>query len=172
MNYAKLIFDSLFCIILLVIMIVAISSIFPQLGLGFLPKSTQKDCTLPPLTKGKKIAAFILYAFCGIAFVAYLFHMIIAAYGAEKTSYWIIFLHYFIVINVVHLFDIIILDWLMIYKITPKFLYRLFPGTENSLGYKEYGFNTREHIKNFIGTIVGGLALSGISFEILNWLIW
>jgi hypothetical protein len=151
---------------------VVIVGVFPQLGLSFLPKEVQKKCTLPPMTKKKKTAAYMLYAVFGTAFIAYLVYMIIAAYGAETTSYWIIFLHYFIVINIVHFFDVIVLDWLIICKITPKFLYKVFPGTEDCQGYKEFGFNKLEHVKNFAGTVVGGLVLSGIAHGIMKWLVW
>jgi hypothetical protein len=74
--------------------------------------------------------------------------------------------------NIVHLFDVVILDWLVIYKITPKFLYKIFPGTEDCQGYKEFGFNKMEHVKNFIGTIAGGLVLAGIAYEVMKWFVW
>jgi hypothetical protein len=76
------------------------------------------------------------------------------------------------VINSVHLFDVIILDWLIIHKITPKFLYKVFPGTKDSQGYKEFGFNKMEHVNNFIGTLVGGLVLAGMAYGVMQWLIW
>jgi hypothetical protein len=171
-NILKVIMDCIVCISLIVIMIVVIVSIFPQLGLSFLPKEVQKKCTLPPMTKKRKTAAYILYVIFGIVFIAYLFYMVVAAYGAEITSYWIIFLHYFVVINIVHLFDVIILDWLIICKITPKLLYKVFPGTEDSQGYKEFGFNRKEHVYNFVGTVVGSLALAGIAYGVMKWLIW
>jgi hypothetical protein len=172
MNLLKVIIDCFVCISLLIIMIMVIVGIFPQLGLSFLPKEVQKKCTLPPMTKKNKTAAYILYAVFGIAFVAYLFYMIVAAYGAKITSYWIIFFHYFIVINIVHLFDVIILDWLIICKITPKLLYKVFPGTEDCQGYKEFGFNQMKHVNNFVGTVVGGLALAGIAYGVMKWLVW
>jgi hypothetical protein len=72
----------------------------------------------------------------------------------------------------VHLFDVVILDWLVICKIIPKFLYKIFPGTEDCQGYKEFGFNKMEHVKHFIGTIAGGLVLAGIAYEVMKWFVW
>jgi hypothetical protein len=91
MNLLQVIIDCYVCITLMIIMIVVIVGFFPQLGLSFLSKEVQKKCTLPSMTKKRKTAAYILYAIFGIAFVAYLFYMIVAAYGGEITSYWIIF---------------------------------------------------------------------------------
>jgi hypothetical protein len=172
MNLVNVVKDCLVCITLMIIMIVIIVGLFPQLGLSLLPKEVQNKCTLPPLTKKKKIIAYILYTVFGLVFIAYLFYMIFAAYKEEAVSYWIIFLHYFIVINIVHLFDVVILDWWIISKVTPKILYRIFPGTENSQGYKKFGFNIKEHVKNFIGTVIGGIALAGIAYGILLLSVW
>jgi hypothetical protein len=93
-------------------------------------------------------------------------------YRAATISYLIIFLHLFIVLNSVHLFDVLILDWLIIARITPKFLYTLFPGTEGCTGYKEFGFNKMEQVKNFGGTVVGSLALAGIAYGVMKWFVW
>jgi hypothetical protein len=64
----------------------------------------------------------------------------------------------FMVFNVV---DLIILDWLVICTITPKFI--VLPGTEGMAGYKDYGFHFRGFLKGCVICLVSGLVFAGIA---------
>jgi len=64
----------------------------------------------------------------------------------------------FIVFNIV---DLIILDWLVICTITPKFM--VLPGTEGMAGYKDYGFHFRGFLKGIVICLVSALIFAGIA---------
>ena len=64
----------------------------------------------------------------------------------------------FMVFNVV---DLIILDWLVICTITPKFI--VLPGTEGMAGYKDYGFHFRGFLIGCVICLVSGLVFAGIA---------
>jgi hypothetical protein len=63
----------------------------------------------------------------------------------------------FIVFNIV---DLLILDWLIICTITPKFI--VLPGTEGMAGYKDYGFHFRGFLKGTVICLVSALIFAGI----------
>jgi len=64
----------------------------------------------------------------------------------------------FMVFNVV---DLIILDWLVICTITPKFI--VLPGTEGMAGYKDFGFHFRGFLKGIVVSFVSALFFAGIA---------
>jgi len=62
----------------------------------------------------------------------------------------------FIVFNSV---DLLILDWLVICSITPKFI--VLPGTEGMAGYMDYGFHFRGFLKGIVICLVSALIFAG-----------
>lgn len=64
----------------------------------------------------------------------------------ESVTFLNYFIHFMILLQLANLNDLLIIDWLIFCKITPKFI--VIPGTEGSQGYKNYKFH-------FIGFVRG-----------------
>ncbi|MBI3158792.1 MAG: hypothetical protein HYZ26_04225 [Chloroflexi bacterium] len=75
-----------------------------------------------------------------------------AAFGA-------VFAHTYLVLFVPFLADLLILDWLILNTITPKWV--VYPGTEGFAGYKDYRFHLRAHVRGlfvllFLAALIAG----------------
>lgn len=60
----------------------------------------------------------------------------------------------FIVFMVFNLVDLLLIDWLLVATVRPRFV--VLPGTEHLAGYGDYGF----YFRGFLKGIVGGLVVS------------
>ncbi len=63
-----------------------------------------------------------------------------------------------------NLVDLLLIDWLLICTITPKFA--VIPGTEGMAGYKDYVFHLRGFLIGILISVVTGLLIAGIVFFI------
>jgi len=61
--------------------------------------------------------------------------------------------HFLIILQLANLVDLLILDWLIFCRITPRFI--VIPGSEGSSGYKNYRFHLTAYFK---GVIISGIA--------------
>lgn len=59
----------------------------------------------------------------------------------------------------VNIYDLLIIDWLIVCAITPKFI--IIPGTEGSSGYKNYFFHFVGFLKGIVITFVLSLIITG-----------
>lgn len=115
---------------------------------------------MPPQTPGEKRQTL----YWGLPFWLCLFFFPVAAAltaKAAQLSAWEIFASAAGVLFLFNLVDWLILDWLIICTITPRFV--VLPGTEGMAGYKIYAM----HFKGFlIGTVLSalvGLLATGIA---------
>lgn len=100
----------------------------------------------PSPTAGQKRAGLI----SGIVFVIVLFSSItgvVWAWGAQhpQASYLELALMTFVLSVMFALFDLIIIDWLIICTWRPKAL--VYPGTEDCAGWRDYGFHVKEQLQ-------------------------
>ena len=65
-----------------------------------------------------------------------------------------------------NLFDLLIIDWLIVCLITPKFV--IIPGTEGNKGYKDYQFHFIGFLKGIIITFTMSLVISGLISVIVH----
>jgi hypothetical protein len=63
----------------------------------------------------------------------------------SHAGFALLFLHSLAILVMISLGDLILMDWLILNTITPK--WAIFPGTEGFAGYKDYGFHGRAHLK-------------------------
>ena len=126
--------------------ILAMGLLNPRLMLRSYPKDVQ--AVVPPQTDQEKRQTL----YWGIPFWMCLLGFPVAAALSAKAAnlgFFEIFLSAFGVVLLFNLVDWLILDWLIVCTITPKFL--VLPGTEGMAGYKNYGM----HFKGFlIGTVL------------------
>ena len=70
-----------------------------------------------------------------------------------------LFVNVFIIFMIFNVVDLLILDWLVICTLTPKFI--VLPGTEGLSGYKDYGFHFHGFLKGIVFSFVLALTFAG-----------
>jgi len=129
----------------------------PRLMLQDYPKDIQ--AAVPPKTDQEKRQTL----YWSLPFwVILLGFPVAAALSAKAThqGFLEIFLSAFGVIFLSNLVDWLILDWLIICTITPKFV--VLPGTEGMAGYKNYAMHFRGFLIGTALSVVVGLIIAGI----------
>ncbi|MFL5592964.1 MAG: nitroreductase [Ktedonobacteraceae bacterium] len=129
----------------------------PRLMLQDYPKDIQ--AAVPPKTDQEKRQTL----YWSLPFwVILLGFPVAAALSAKAThqGFLEIFLSAFGVILLSNLVDWLILDWLIICTITPKFV--VLPGTEGMAGYKNYAMHFRGFLIGTALSVVVGLIIAGI----------
>ena len=76
-------------------------------------------------------------------------------------TFWAVFLNIFLIVMVWNLVDLLIIDWLFLIIIQPKFI--IIPGTEGLKGYKDFGFHFRGFLKGLVYSVVIGFLVAGIT---------
>ncbi len=135
--------------LLLSLILLAMGRVNPRLMLRSYPKDVQ--AAVPPQTAAEKRQTL----YWGIPFWLGLLGFPVAAAFAAKAAHgslFEIFLSAAGVISLFNLVDWLILDWLIVCTITPKFM--VLPGTEGMAGYKNYSMHFRGFL---IGTVLAAL---------------
>ncbi len=91
-----------------------------------------------------------------VALIVWSFQAVAAAPGAGAggdLSFHDAGLHLFVMFNVFNLLDLVVLDWLIVVRLRPRFM--ILPGTEGLAGYGDFAF----HFKGFLI----GLVISSVS---------
>lgn len=113
-----------------------------------------------PLTGPEKRKAVVwgapLLALMLLVPVAYMGYAAVALNQGFLQNWWEGFLILFS-FNVV---DLVVIDWLVICFLTPKFL--VAPGTEGHPGYKDYGFHFRAALKGTVLVAVMSLVMAAL----------
>jgi len=116
---------------------------------------------VPPQTPREKRTALAIglpwFAFV----VAYPF---VAAYRlrtglGDDFDYATAFIHFFAMLQLASLVDLVILDWLIVSKITPKFV--IIPGSDEA-DYKDFSHHYRGHARAFVAITVLALAFAAL----------
>jgi hypothetical protein len=100
---------------------------------------------VPPRTeeekrKGLRVGLLLLLPMLGYpAWSAYSFAQ------QSGAGFGLVLAHTYLVLFIPFLADLLILDWLILNTITPR--WAVYPGTEGFAGYKDYGFHLRAHIR-------------------------
>jgi hypothetical protein len=113
----------------------------PRMALSDYPEDVK--AAVPPRTKEELRAGIILSIPLLILFITYPLYSVwrVEFISGNELTYWMAFAVIFGEYFMVSMFDLIVLDLLMFYTWTPKFL--VLPGTEGFAGYKDY----RPHVK-------------------------
>jgi len=127
----------------------------PRMALSDYPEDVK--AAVPPRTKEELRAGIILSIPLLILFIAYPLYSVWRAkiIIGDELTYWMVFAVIFGEYFMVSMFDLIVLDLLLFYTWTPKFL--VLPGTEGFAGYKDY----RPHVKAQL--IKGNILLAGFA---------
>ncbi len=116
---------------------------------------------VPPQTKREKTAA----ALYGIPWIIFTLGFPIwstlqlESKFAEEQPFWMGFLNLLAMTLLASLIDLVVLDWLVVSRITPDFV--IIPGTEKA-DYKDFSHHYTGHIRALGWIIVFSLLLAGI----------
>ncbi len=116
---------------------------------------------VPPQTKKEKIIGALVglpWLIFVLGFPVYSTYTLKMKLGNE-ISFWTAFLNFSVLFLLANIGDVFILDWLIISRITPKFV--IIPGTEEQ-DYKDFSHHFKGHMKATIGMVLLGLIMAGI----------
>lgn len=116
---------------------------------------------VPPQTKREKLLATIValpWLMFVLAFPIFSTYVLKSKLGNE-VPFWIAFLNLFVLFLLASVGDLVILDWLVISKITPKFV--IMPGTVEE-DYKDFSHHFKGHAKAAVVQIPICLIIAGI----------
>ena len=101
-----------------------------------------------------------------IFFVAVLFGIITQSFTGVRTNtgddipFLAAFVHLFVMFSIFNLLDWLVLDWLIVVTIRPRFM--ILPGTEGLAGYADYGFHFRGFVIVSVITFFTSLLVAGV----------
>ena len=100
-----------------------------------------------------------------IFFVAVLFGIVaqsfmgVRANTGDDIPFLAAFVHLFVMFSMFNLLDWLVLDWLIVVAIRPRFM--ILPGTEGLAGYADYGFHFRGFLIGSVITFFTSLLVAG-----------
>jgi len=113
---------------------------------GYTDYSDEIKAKIPPQTKKEKRKAVlwgIPMMIFAIGFPIYSTLLLKSELG-DDVSFWIAFLNVLVMVFLAYLVDLVILDWLIVSKITPQFV--IIPGTTKA-DYKDFSHHYRSQIR-------------------------
>jgi len=101
-----------------------------------------------------------------IFFVAVLFGIVAQSFIGVRTNtgddipFLAAFVHLFVMFSIFNLLDWLVLDWLIVVTIRPRFM--ILSGTEGLAGYADYGFHFRGFLIGSVITFLTSLLVAGV----------
>ena len=103
------------------------------------------------------VAIFIITVLFGIVTLSF---QDVGANQEDNISFFVAFLHLFVMFSVFNLLDWLVLDWLIVVTLRPSFI--TLPGTEGLAGYEDYGFHFRGFLIGMVITLVASIMVAGV----------
>ena len=141
-------------------LLILMVSLSPRIW-GYVDYSDDIKKKVPTQTKNEKIIAIIV----GIPWMVFTFGFPIYSviqlkgYLGPEFTFWIALLDVVLMVFLVNVGDVLILDWLIVSKITPNFV--IIPGTEKN-DYKDFSHHYKGHIKASVIQLILCVLLAGI----------
>ena len=98
--------------------------------------------------------------------IGLLIHSIVRLFqiGGGALSFEAVFLSTFMIVQVFNLVDLLIIDWLIVATIRPRFV--IVRGTEDLKGYSDYGFHFRAFLKGLVGSLIASLLIAALAVAV------
>ncbi len=149
MSLPQILIDGLILSVSLGVVIIGSLALNPRLWLQDYP--AEMRAKVPPLTRREKQAQLIvtaLFLAAAVGALAYAGSRLLAANGGT-VSFLTAYLHVFLVLNLFNLFDAVVIDYLLIARLKPKFV--SLPGTEGmEYLYEDWGMHWRNYLKGIV----------------------
>jgi len=141
-------------------MVLVLVRINPEIMLGDYPPDIQaKYGPMSERSKRQRIPVAILFLVVMFAIVAASFAPILGAVDRPRL-FLASFTNLFVVFSVFNILDWLVLDWLIVVTLRPRFL--VLPGTDGMAGYGDYAFHFRGFLIGIAITLVASVLLSGL----------
>jgi len=88
----------------------------------------------------------------------------LARLGGEAVGFIDAAVSTFLIFMVFNLVDLLLIDWLLVVAVRPRFV--LIPGTESLAGYGDYGYHFRAFLKGTVGGVLLALLVAAIGVAI------
>ena len=132
---------------------------------GYSDYSESIKAKVPPQTKQEKRLAMLIavpWMLFSAGFLIFSPYVLKTRLGGE-IPFWLAFLNVFVLVFLAVLGDLVILDWLIVSKITPEFV--IIPGTEEE-DYKDFSHHYRAHVRAAVPLVLVCAVVAGIVWAI------
>lgn len=143
---------------------------FPWLIEHDYPPDIREAAHTPAPTPRQKRKGNIFTIISYIVLIGTLIFLGLIHYIESPVSFGVVFLHIWIICFMWNVVDLLIVDWLIVCKITPKWM--MISGTEHCRGWKDYGFHLKGFLRGCVFMTLFGLISAGIDFAVLYFFIW
>jgi hypothetical protein len=129
---------------------------------GYADYSDEIKAKIPPQTKEEKRKAIVWgipMMIFAIGFPIYSTYLLKSKLD-DELSFWIAFINLLTMVFLAYLVDLVILDWLIVSKITPKFV--IISGTEEA-DYKDFSHHYRAQLRAAPLLVLLCLVIAGIA---------
>ena len=132
----------------------------PRMFLRHFPKAIRE--IVPPRSEKERRLSIMLGVPLGLLFIASIFASALRwrASAQGSLSFWELFAHVFGLFFIFNLVDLLILDWLIVCRFTPRWL--IIPGTEQIVMPKEYLYHFKGFLMGTVVSVIGGLAIAAL----------
>ena len=115
---------------------------------------------VPPKTEAEKRQAKLLQFPIFLILIGGMLVSTYSFYTQSGAGFFPLFTHALAIILIISVSDLVLVDWLLLNTITPKWV--VFPGTEGFAGYKDYGFHLRAHLRVLPAQVLGAALTAGL----------
>ena len=153
-----------------IIYVYIIVKCFPWQMLHDYPKDIQEAATLKEPTEQQNTKSKLFSAIGSLVIFGAIILFGIAQFRLERTSIWNLCGFIFIIAMMWNVIDLLVMDWLIICTITPKWV--VIEGTDGCKGYKDYWYHFKGFLIGCLYTTLMAVIFTGIDYLILKFLIW
>ena len=143
---------------------------FPWEMMHDYPEDIQKASTLPEPSAAQQKNAKLFSIIGSLIIFGSLISFGLMQFSGETVSFLTVLLFIFIIAMMWNFADLLVMDWLIICRITPKWV--IIRGTEGCKGYHDYMYHFKGFLIGCIYTVIMSLIISGIDYALLRFLIW
>ncbi|MBI5667471.1 MAG: hypothetical protein HZC41_05640 [Chloroflexi bacterium] len=149
LSLSQILMDGLILSIAVGVVIIGSLAANARLWLHDYPAAMQAK--VPPLTRRERQARLVvtaLFLAAAVGALAYSGSRLLIANGGT-VSFLTAYLHVFFVLNLFNLFDAVVIDWLLIAMLKPRFV--ILPGTEGmEYLFHDWGLHLRNYLKGIL----------------------
>lgn len=149
LSFTQILIDGL--ILSLALSVVILGSLAANARLWLQDYPAEIRASVPPLTRREKWARLfvaLLFVVAAVGALAYAGSRLLIANGGA-VSFLTAWLHVFFVLNLFNLFDAVVLDYLLLARMKPRFA--ILPGTENLVYlFEDWGMHLRNYLKGIV----------------------
>ena len=153
-----------------IVYVYIIVKFFPWGMLHDYPKDIQAAATIKEPTAGQQRTSKLFTGVGGILIICAPILWGIVQFSQERTTFLILLGFIFIIVMMWNLIDLLIMDWLIVCTITPKWV--VIEGTDGCKGYKDYLFHFKGFLIGCVYSTIAAVAFSTIDYLVLKFLIW